>query len=72
MTDPCRSLPPVSLQEWSLCGALLRCSPSLGPGSNLTTDAQLAAYALEFGGTVHSSDADVGRFSGIRWVNPLV
>ncbi len=43
----------------------------VGTGANLTTDAQLAAYALEFGGTVHSNDADFGRFPGVRWVNPL-
>ncbi len=44
---------------------------TLGTGANLTTDAQLAAYALEFGGTVHSNDADFGRFPGVPWVNPL-
>ncbi len=44
---------------------------AVGTGAQLTTDAQLAAYAMEFGGTVHSNDADFGRFPGIRWVNPL-
>lgn len=43
----------------------------VGTGANLTTDAQLAAYALEFGGTVHSNDGDFGRFPGVGWVNPL-
>lgn len=43
----------------------------LGTGANLTTDAQLAASALETGGTIHSNDSDFGRFPGIRWVNPL-
>lgn len=43
----------------------------LGTGANLTTDAQLAAYAVEFGGTIHSNDSDFGRFPGLRWVNPL-
>lgn len=43
----------------------------LGTGANLTTDAQLAAFALEFGGTIHSNDSDFGRFPGIAWVNPL-
>lgn len=43
----------------------------LGTGASLTTDAQLAAYALEFGGTVHSNDSDFGRFPGVSWVNPL-
>lgn len=44
---------------------------ALGTAANLTTDAQLAAYALEFGGVIHSNDADFGRFPGVRWVNPL-
>ena len=43
----------------------------LGTGANLTTDAQLAALALEWGGTIHSNDADFGRFPSVRWVNPL-
>ena len=42
-----------------------------GTGAGLTTDAQLAAFALEHGGTVHSNDSDFGRFPGVRWVNPL-
>ena len=44
---------------------------AVGTGANLTTDAQLAAYAIEFGGTVHSNDSDFGRFPGLSWVNPL-
>lgn len=43
----------------------------VGTGANLTTDAQLAAYAIEFGGTIHSNDADFARFPGVPWVNPL-
>lgn len=43
----------------------------VGTGANLTTDAQLAAFAVQFGGTVHSNDGDFARFPGIRWVNPL-
>ena len=43
----------------------------VGTGANLTTDAQLAAYAIEAGGTVHSNDGDFGRFPGVVWVNPL-
>lgn len=49
---------------------VLRLRDALGAGANLTTDALLAAYALEFGGTVHANDADFGRFPGVRWVNP--
>jgi hypothetical protein len=43
----------------------------LGTASNLTTDVQLAAHAIEHGGEVHSNDGDFGRFDGLRWVNPL-
>jgi toxin-antitoxin system PIN domain toxin len=47
---------------------LLRC---LGTAANLTTDAQLAALAIEHQGELHSNDADFGRFPQLRWVNPL-
>ena len=43
----------------------------VGVAANLTTDAQLAAYAIEYQGEVHSNDADFSRFPGLRWVNPL-
>jgi toxin-antitoxin system PIN domain toxin len=43
----------------------------LGTATNLTTDVQLAAHAIEHGGEVHSNDSDFGRFDGLRWVNPL-
>ena len=43
----------------------------VGVGGNLTTDIHLAALALEYRAVIHSADADFGRFSGIRWVNPL-
>ena len=39
--------------------------------ANLTTDAQLAALAIEHQGELHSNDADFGRFPRLRWVNPL-
>ena len=43
----------------------------IGTASNLTTDAQLAALAIEHQGEVHSNDADFGRFPRLRWVNPI-
>jgi predicted nucleic acid-binding protein len=43
----------------------------LGAGANLTTDAQLAALAIEHQGEVHSNDGDFGRFPQLRWLNPL-
>jgi uncharacterized protein len=42
-----------------------------GAGGNLTTDAHLAALAIEHQCELHSNDADFGRFPGLRWRNPL-
>lgn len=43
----------------------------LGSGGNLTTDAHLAALAIEHGATLCSSDSDFRRFPGLRWEDPL-
>ena len=40
-------------------------------GSNLVTDAQIAAIASRTGGSVYSCDHDFGRFPRIDWTNPL-
>lgn len=39
-------------------------------GGNLSTDALIAAQALEHGGVVCSNDNDFDRFEGVRWINP--
>lgn len=44
----------------------------LGTAGNITTDAHLAALAIEHGAEVCSADADFGRFRGLRRINPLV
>jgi uncharacterized protein len=44
---------------------------SLGTAGNLTTDAHLAALAIEHQAELHSTDADCARFPGLRWVNPI-
>lgn len=41
-----------------------------GTGGNLTSDADLAALAIEHRGTVVTYDADFGRFPGVRWRAP--
>lgn len=43
----------------------------LGTAGNLTTDAHLAALAVEHQAELHSNDADFSRFPGLRWRNPL-
>lgn len=42
-----------------------------GASGNLTSDAHLAAIAIERGFTVHSNDNDFARFPGLSWINPL-
>ena len=55
--------------HWAILRALLY---DAGTGGNLTSDAHLAALALESGAALHSSDADFARFPGIQHVNPLL
>ena len=43
----------------------------LGTAGNLTTDAHLAALAVEHGAELCSSDNDFARFQSLRWRNPL-
>ena len=44
----------------------------IGIGGKLTTDAYIAAMAMENRATVFSNDNDFDRFKGVRWENPLV
>ena len=44
---------------------------ALGAAGNLTTDAHLAALAIEHQAELMSTDADFARFSGLKWRNPL-
>jgi uncharacterized protein len=39
--------------------------------SSMTTDAQLAALAIEHGVAVVSADTDFARFPELTWINPL-
>ncbi len=43
----------------------------LGTGGNLTSDAHLAALAIEHGATLCSADNDFARFPKLRWRNPV-
>ncbi|HVT37966.1 MAG TPA: type II toxin-antitoxin system VapC family toxin [Gemmatimonadaceae bacterium] len=42
-----------------------------GTAGNLTTDAHLAALAIEHDAELCSTDGDFARFAQLRWVNPL-
>ncbi|MGC1851357.1 MAG: type II toxin-antitoxin system VapC family toxin [Solirubrobacterales bacterium] len=50
---------------------LRRLLEPLGTAGNLTSDAHLAALAIEHGAELASGDADFSRFDGLRWTNPL-
>jgi len=44
---------------------------AIGTAGNLVTDAQIAAFAIEYGAVLHTADTDFLRFPGLRWKNPL-
>jgi toxin-antitoxin system PIN domain toxin len=56
------------LDHWRVMRQLLLGS---GTAGNLTTDAHLAALAIENGAELCSTDSDFGRFPHLRWTNPL-
>ena len=56
-------------RHWPILRRLLTESGSAG---NLTTDAHIAALAIEHGYVVYSNDADFGRFKSLSWTNPLL
>lgn len=65
--------PPVRLVapgagHWTILRNLLL---QTGMAANLTTDAHIAALALEQGYSVYSADNDFQRFPGLKHINPL-
>jgi hypothetical protein len=54
--------------HWQVLRSLL---DEAGTAGNLTTDAHLAALAIEHGCELCSSDSDFARFPDVRWSNPL-
>ena len=54
--------------HWLVLRALLA---SAGTAGNLTSDAHLAALAIEGGWTLVSTDHDFRRFAGLSFMNPL-
>ncbi|KZS66661.1 type II toxin-antitoxin system VapC family toxin [Mycobacterium ostraviense] len=68
LTQPNVDLLTASGRHLDLALGLLE---ELGTASNLTTDVQLAAYAIEHNAEMHSSDADFARFAGLTWTDPL-
>lgn len=68
LARPNVELLPPGPRHLDLLGNLLG---SLGVAGNLTTDAHLAALAVEHQAELHSNDRDFARFSGLRWRDPL-
>ena len=54
--------------HWPVMRNLLKTTGTLG---NLTSDAHLAALAIERGAALYSTDHDFARFPGLEHVNPL-
>jgi len=54
--------------HWAILRSLLR---AVGTAGNLTSDAHLAALALEQGASICSTDRDFERFPGIERIDPL-
>ena len=50
---------------------LFRLLEQLGAAGNLTTDAHLAALAIEYQAEIATTDTDFARFPGLRWFHPL-
>ena len=74
LLDEWFSLPGVVAVEpgerhWGILKELLA---DLGAAANLTTDAHLAAIAIENGARLYSTDNDFSRFRGLRWTNPAL
>jgi toxin-antitoxin system PIN domain toxin len=66
--QPCVRIVTPTERHWDILKEL---GLSHGTAGNLTTDAHLAALAIENGATLYSSDNDFARFAGLRWKNPL-
>lgn len=68
LRQPCATVVHPTDRHLALLRELLE---PLGTAGNLTTDAHLAALAVEHGAELCSLDADFSRFPGVRWTNPL-
>jgi toxin-antitoxin system PIN domain toxin len=73
LIDSWLALPAVTvIQPTDRHAAILRgLLEEAGTAGNLTTDAHLAALAIEHGAELCSTDTDFARFRGIRYTNPL-
>lgn len=68
LEQPCTTIVHPTPRHLSVLRDLLE---PVGVGGNLTSDAHLAALAVEHGADLYSCDWDFARFKGLSWVNPL-
>jgi hypothetical protein len=68
LAQPVVRIPTPGEDHWHRLQALLA---QAGTAGNLTTDAHLAALAMDHGAELCTTDADFGRFPHLRWSNPL-
>jgi toxin-antitoxin system PIN domain toxin len=68
LQQPCVEAVVPGEHHWSILRNLLEAT---GVAGNLTSDAHIAALALEHGACVCSTDHDFARFAGLMHVNPL-
>jgi toxin-antitoxin system PIN domain toxin len=68
LDQPCTTVVHPTARHAGLMRELL---VPLGTAGNLTTDAHLAALAIEHDADLYSSDSDFSRFARLRWYDPL-
>ncbi len=68
LSQPVAKIVVPTERHWHILRELLS---SLGTAGNLTSDAHLAALAIEYGACLFSTDNDFSRFKSLRWVNPI-
>ncbi|MDD7811804.1 type II toxin-antitoxin system VapC family toxin [Mycobacterium sp. CSUR Q5927] len=68
LSTPVAWIPQPGPEYHRILGRLL---DNTSVGGNLIPDAMLAALAIEHGVTLYSADTDFGRFTDLRWENPL-
>ena len=61
----------VLAPTWETLSLMMELLEETGVGGSLSTDALIAAHALEQRASVWSNDADFKRFSGVKLHNPL-
>jgi uncharacterized protein len=68
LAQPVASIVNPTTQHATILRRLLE---PVGTAGNLTSDAHLAALAIEHGAELCSRDADFSRFEGLHWTSPL-